>query len=116
MAERKFTAGVLIVATPLVVVASIFALVLLFMTAGGSAAACSGSAGTVDPNKVPTEPVAGYSGEQPTNAALIMNAAVPLGLDRQAQVIGVMTAMGESSLRNLGQGADINGVTHPEAR
>ena len=114
MAEGKSTAGVLIVATPLVVVASIFALVLLFMTAGGSAAACSGGAGTVDPAKVPTEPVAGYSGEQLTNAALIMNAAVPLGLDRQAQVIGVMTAMGESSLRNIGYGDDINGVVNPD--
>src|SRR3546814_16902835 len=97
MAEGKLTAGVLIVATPLVVVASIFALVLLFMTAGGSAAACSGSAGTVDPNKLPTEPVAGYSGTQLTNAAPLMNPAVPLGLDRQAQVIGSLTAMGEST-------------------
>ena len=114
MADGKSAAGALIVATPIIVVASIFALVLLFMTGGGSAAACVGGAGTVDPQKVPTEPVAGYSGEQLTNAALIMNAAVPLGLDRQAQVIGVMTAMGESSLRNIGYGDDINGVTNPD--
>lgn len=114
MADGKSAAGALIVATPIIVVASIFALVLLFMTGGGSAAACVGGAGTVDPEKVPTEPVAGYSGEQLTNAALIMNAAVPLGLDRQAQVIGVMTAMGESSLRNIGYGDDINGVTNPD--
>ena len=114
MADGKSAAGALIVATPIIVVASIFALVLLFMTGGGSAAACVGGAGTVDPQKVPTEPVAGYSGEQLTNAALIMNAAVPLGLDRQAQVIGVMMAMGESSLRNIGYGDDINGVTNPD--
>ena len=43
-----------------------------------------------------------------------MNAAGPLGLDRQAQVIGVMTAMGESSLRNIGYGDDVNGVTNPD--
>lgn len=114
MAEGKSATGALIVAAPLIVVASIIALVLLFLTGGGSAAACAGGAGTVDPERVPTEPVAGYSGEQLTNAALIMNAAVPLGLDRQAQVIGVMTAMGESSLRNIGYGDDINGVTNPD--
>lgn len=114
MADGKTAGGALIVATPIIVVASILALVLLFMTGGGSAAACGAAARVIDAETVPTEPVAGYSGEQLTNAALIMNAAVPLGLDRQAQVIGVMTAMGESSLRNIGYGDDINGVTNPD--
>ena len=114
MAEGKPTVGVLIVATPIIVVASIIALVLLFMTGGSSVAACAGAAGPVDPGKAPTGPVAGYSGDQLTNAALIMNAATAVGLDRQAQVVGVMTAMGESSLRNIGYGDDINGVTNPD--
>lgn len=114
MAEGKSTVGVLIVATPIIVVASIIALVLLFMTGGSTAAACAGAAGTVDPEKAPAGSVAGYSGDQLTNAALIMNAATAVGLDRQAQVIGVMTAMGESSLRNIGYGDDINGVTNPD--
>ncbi|MEV8241981.1 M23 family metallopeptidase [Microbacterium testaceum] len=112
--EGKSTAGVIIIATPLLVVASIFALILVFLVGSGAAAACTGGAGTTDPDKVPEGDVAGYSGEQLKNAALIMNAAVPLGLDRQAQVIGVMTAMGESSLRNIGYGDDINGVTNPD--
>jgi len=114
MAEERSKTGPILVAAPLVVVASIFTLVLLFMTGAGSAAACVGDASSVNPETVPQEPVAGYSGEQLTNAAMVMNAAVPLGLDRQAQVIGVMTSMGESSLRNVGYGDDINGVTNPD--
>jgi hypothetical protein len=41
---------------------------------------------------------------QQANAADIMNAAKTLGLDPAAQIIGVMTAMGESSLRVLDHG------------
>lgn len=42
--------------------------------------------------------------EQLLNAVLIMNAASGLGLSRKAQQLGVMTALGESSLRVLGYG------------
>ncbi|PPF91331.1 hypothetical protein C5C03_00465 [Clavibacter michiganensis] len=48
--------------------------------------------------------VAGYSGEQLQNAAAIMNVGAAMGLDSRAQIIGVMTAMGESSLRVLDNG------------
>jgi hypothetical protein len=58
----------------------------------------------VDPAAVPEGPVAGYAGEQLVNAAAIVNAGEALGLDTCAQVIGVMTAMGESSLRVLDRG------------
>ncbi|MGY1695205.1 MULTISPECIES: hypothetical protein [unclassified Geodermatophilus] len=58
----------------------------------------------VDPAAVPEGPVAGYAGEQLANAAAIVNAAADLGLDTCAQVVGVMTAMGESSLRVLDHG------------
>jgi hypothetical protein len=58
----------------------------------------------VDPAAVPDGPVAGYGAEQLANAAAIVNAAEALGLDTCAQVIGVMTAMGESSLRVLDRG------------
>ncbi|MFT7712320.1 hypothetical protein ACMT9Y_15275 [Clavibacter tessellarius] len=50
------------------------------------------------------DPVAGYSGDQLANAAAIMNAGAALGLDAQGQTIGVMTAMGESSLTNIDHG------------
>jgi hypothetical protein len=58
----------------------------------------------IDPADAPEGPVAGYGGEQLTNAAAIVNAGEALGLDTCAQVIGVMTAMGESSLRVLDRG------------
>ncbi|MGY1732382.1 hypothetical protein ACI798_12765 [Geodermatophilus sp. SYSU D01045] len=58
----------------------------------------------VDPAAVPDGPVAGYGAEQLANAAAIVNAAEALGLDTCAQVIGVMTAMGESSLLVLDRG------------
>ncbi|MBM7807491.1 hypothetical protein JOD57_003328 [Geodermatophilus bullaregiensis] len=58
----------------------------------------------VDPATVPGGPVAGYAGEQLANAAAIVNAGEALGLDTCAQTLGVMTAMGESSLRVLDRG------------
>ncbi len=58
----------------------------------------------VDVAAVPDGPVAGYDAEQLANAAAIMNAGQELGLDTCAQTIGVMTAMGESSLRVLDRG------------
>lgn len=70
------------------------------------AAACGpvGAAAVVDVAAVPPGPVAGYSGQQLRNAAHIVNAATALGLGVRAQSIGVMTAMGESSLRVLDRG------------
>lgn len=88
---------------PIAVVASLLMIILL-VVAPGAAACGAGQGGRANPNAVPAEPVAGYSGEQLKNAAFIMNAAIDLGLDRQAQVLGVMTAMGESSLRVINYG------------
>ncbi|WP_194908340.1 M23 family metallopeptidase [Quadrisphaera sp. INWT6] len=53
---------------------------------------------------LPTTAVAGYRGEQLANAAAVMNAARALGLDSHAQTLGVMVAMGESSLRVINRG------------
>ena len=50
------------------------------------------------------DPVAGYGGEQLANAAAVMNAGAVLGVPVQGQIIGVMTAMGESSLRDIDHG------------
>ena len=58
--------------------------------------------------------VAGYASDQLVNAAQIMNAANAAGLPQQAQIIGVMTAIGESGLRNLAYGDDLQGVTNPD--
>ena len=56
--------------------------------------------------------VAGYQGDQLVNAATIMNAGASLGVTMHGQTLGVMTAMGESALRNIEHG-DIAG---PDSR
>ena len=59
--------------------------------------------------------VAGYDEQQRQNAAIIMLAGRDAGLTVRDQAIGVMTAMGESSLRNLDYGDwETSGVTNPD--
>ncbi|WP_410551278.1 CHAP domain-containing protein [Arthrobacter sp. SIMBA_036] len=91
----------------------------IILFGGGSQAAadvCSPGAGSVsaDQSKLPRVAVAGYQGEQLTNAALVINAGKALGLSARGQTIGVMTAMGESGLRVLdlgdGPGPDSRGL------
>ena len=60
---------------------------------------------------LPVQEVGTWEGEQLVNAAIIMNAATELKLPVKAQVIGVMTAMGESSLINLDHDDD---ATNPD--
>lgn len=59
--------------------------------------------------------VAGYRGEQLANACTILSAGRDLGFGERDQTIAVMTAMGESSLRNLEYGDwETSGVTNPD--
>lgn len=53
---------------------------------------------------VPRGPVAGFCQAELVNAAHIMNAASALGIGTHTQAVGVMTAIGESGLRNLPYG------------
>jgi len=92
-----------LVTVPAVVVSSMFAFILL-IASGGSAAACTDPGATVDVASIPTTAIDGYSGVQLQNAAAIMNAADALSLNVQAQLIGVMTAMGESGLQVIDHG------------
>jgi hypothetical protein len=70
---------------------------------GGGQSACGATAG--DGTTATSHPaVDGYSGDQFVNAAAIMNAGAALGLGTVGQTIGVMTAMGESSLNNVDHG------------
>ncbi|GAA5198074.1 peptidase M23 [Microbacterium jejuense] len=63
----------------------------------------------------PVPAVAGYRVEQLTNACTVLVAGRDLGLDERDQTIAVMTAMGESSLRNLEYGDwETNGVRNPD--
>ncbi|PPK91944.1 peptidase M23-like protein [Kineococcus xinjiangensis] len=57
----------------------------------------SGPGLTVDPSTVPAA-VGPYRGVQLVNAALIINAGKALGISARGQTIGVMTAIGESTL------------------
>lgn len=71
----------------------------------GTAASATSTSGTV----------ADYTGDQLENAAAIMSVAAARGLPVQAQVVAVATAMGESSLHNIGYGDwETSGVTNPD--
>lgn len=93
---------------PVVFIAALFGFLLLLAGGNTSAAAACGagvSAGATDATAAGAHaPIDGYKGDQLTNAAHIINAAQALGLDQAAQILGVMTAMGESSLVNINYG------------
>jgi surface antigen len=76
----------------------------VILSSGTPANACAPGIVNIDQVTQTSDPIAGYSGDQLQNAAAIMNAATGMGLTAQAQTIGVMTAMGESSLHNLDHG------------
>lgn len=99
-------AGVLLVGLLIVVV--------LMLDSFGNQRACNPAASVVDPASVPEGPVSGYGHDQLVNAAIIAKVAADRGLPARAQLIGIMTSMGESSLVNVGYGDDINGVTNPD--
>jgi len=91
------------IAVPLLLVGMLIGGILLIFGPAQQAGAC-GPGQTVDLTQLPKNAIASYSGDQLTNAANIINAASALGLDRAAQIIGVMTAMGESSLHVVDHG------------
>mgnify|MGYP001546508105 CR=1 FL=1 len=99
-------AGVLLIGLLIVVV--------LMLDSFGNQQACNPAAATIDPTSVPEGPVSGYGHEQLVNAAIIAKVAADRALPARAQLIGIMTAMGESSLVNIGYGDDINGITNPD--
>ncbi|WP_104080975.1 hypothetical protein [Cryobacterium sp. Y11] len=76
---------------------------LLLITGGGPNTACA--AVSANPQAAAEHgEVTGYQGDQLVNAATIMNAGASLGITLHGQTLGVMTAMGESALRNLDYG------------
>ena len=89
----------------------------LFATA---ALACNPESGpgtsvSIDPDTVPNIEVGGYGHDQLVNAAHIIKAGADKGLGVRDQTIGVMTAMGESSLVNIDYGDwETNGVRNPD--
>ncbi|MGM7668489.1 hypothetical protein [Microbacterium sp. A93] len=63
----------------------------------------------------PAEGVAGWQGGQLENAAIIVRTAKAQQLERDGQILGVMAAMGESSLHNIDYGDwETSGITNPD--
>jgi hypothetical protein len=96
--QRAFASAVTLV------VAAVVGGVVLVSVTGGATQCRTGSVAQLD-------------SEQRANAAVIMQAGQDLGLSVRDQAIGVMTAMGESSLRNLDYGDwETSGVRNPDGR
>ncbi|MFJ6532301.1 hypothetical protein [Microbacterium sp. NPDC091662] len=107
--RRKIRQRLLISAGALVVAVGLFVLIPLGL-ARDPAPICID-----DPQTFPAAGIEGWSGEQLENAATIIRTAEALGFAREGQIIGVMTAMGESSLRNIDYGDwETRGFTNPD--
>lgn len=106
MSESK-TGGALglTAATVGFVLVLVFSITLLGDSAeAGCAPDGSGDSISIDPGAVPDTTIKGYSHTQLVNAAHIVAAGKDLSLGVRDQTIGVMTAMGESSLTVIDRG------------
>ncbi len=77
---------------------------LLLVTGSGPGTGACAAVAANPQGAAERSPVAGYQGDQLVNAALIMNAGADAGVNVHGQTLAVMTAMGESTLRNLTYG------------
>ncbi|WP_211880065.1 CHAP domain-containing protein [Pseudarthrobacter albicanus] len=98
------------VLVPAVLCGLVFPIVLLLGPPPKAAAGCGPGGGSVEVTDLPEVP--GYSTEQLTNAAAIINAGKTLNLSAKGQMISVMVALGESGLRVL----DIGDGSGPDSR
>lgn len=94
---------VALVLVPAIFFGLIFSIVLLFGSGTTPDGGCAPAEAGVHGGNFPRA-VAGYSGDQLINAALIINAGKTLDLSLKGQLIAVMTAMGESGLKVLDRG------------
>jgi murein DD-endopeptidase MepM/ murein hydrolase activator NlpD len=83
---------------PFALVAALFATILLILSPSSQAPCSVAAASKADPDHLPTTSVGEYDSTQLRNAALILNAAIPAGLDHDAQIVALMVAIGESNL------------------
>lgn len=85
---------------PVTVAGGLITTVLLLNSPGSGAQsdACAPAGVSLTVQAVPAGPVAGFAGDQLENAATIVATGRALGVGARGQAIGVMTAMGESSL------------------
>lgn len=96
----KITGAAAIAAGAVALLAASFVL-----STGTGASACTPGSINIDAVSKVTDTIDGYSGDQLINAATITNAATSLGLNGQAQTIGIMTAMAETGLENQDHGS-----------
>ncbi|WP_250443997.1 M23 family metallopeptidase [Actinotalea sp. C106] len=89
---------------PLSVIGGVLGMLLLGSQEAEASCTPTGASLQADPASVPAGVVAGYSGEQLANAAVILRAGADLEAGARDQAIAVMTAMGESGLRVIDHG------------
>jgi hypothetical protein len=112
-----------LVAAVIALVAAPLILIVALLAAGSAAIGAFDSGDRIDvgapgaprPPGIAEPGIAGYGSGQLTNACTILAAGRDLGFDERDQTIAIMTAMGESSLRNLDYGDwETSGVTNPD--
>ncbi|WZO34724.1 peptidase M23 [Microbacterium sp. LWS13-1.2] len=105
----------LIVAIVTIAIVTVAGIAAVFTVVGSAARGFGDCASfALAPGGAPAS-VSQWNTEQLDNAAVIMGAGSDLGLSARDQAIGVMTAMGESSLRNLDHGDwETSGATNPD--
>lgn len=104
MSQQKPSGALAIAVVPVLVVGVVFGVMLLGGSDNCGPASGSSTSISIDPDTVPDTTIAGYGHEQLVNAAYVIQAGKDLGLGARDQTIGVMTAMGESSLRVIDYG------------
>lgn len=102
----------LLIGTAVVVPAIVLGLVLSIVLLFGSTPAAADCGPSVSASISSDTTIDGYSTEQLTNAAAIMNAGKSLNLSAKGQMVSVMAALGESGLRVL----DIGDGAGPDSR
>lgn len=105
-----------LVAAVLAVPAAVVAMVVLVggaVSENQSQNGCSMSASVV-PASGQLPAAGGFTGEQLQNAAVILQVGQERGVPARAQAVAVMTALGESGMRNLNYGDDRFGVRNPD--
>ncbi|PUB28777.1 peptidase M23-like protein [Promicromonospora sp. AC04] len=103
-------------AAVLAVPAAVIAMVVLVggaVSENQSQNGCSMSASVVPAGGQATS-AGGFTGEQLQNASVILQVGQERGVPARAQAIAVMTALGESGMRNLSYGDDRFGVRNPD--
>ncbi|WDG18704.1 peptidase M23 [Microbacterium sp. Clip185] len=121
-ARRRGARGGLVAAV-IALAAAPLILIVALLAAGSAAIGAFDSADRIDvgigdaprPPGIAQPAIAGYGSGQLANACTILAAGRDLGFDERDQTIAIMTAMGESSLRNLDYGDwETSGVTNPD--